>query len=86
MNIFADFGIYVLASLAPNLGFGDETGQAAYDTAAYNRSVAVINNLGRYTNTLGFFTGMALGDDRAHYVPPLAKVPRQLLLPLRAIF
>lgn len=51
MQMLANEGIYVLFSLTPYAFLG------AYDTAAYNYTKRVIDTVGIYSNTLGFYTG-----------------------------
>jgi hypothetical protein len=54
MEAFADAGIYVLAALVPPF-VNEPTPQSAWDTTAYNYSTAIIDNMGKYTNLLGFY-------------------------------
>ncbi|KAF2194180.1 carbohydrate-binding module family 43 protein [Zopfia rhizophila CBS 207.26] len=53
MEALADAGIYVLVRLLPYYLIKN---QIYYDTASYNYSMAIIDNMAKYTNTLGFYT------------------------------
>ena len=58
MNAFADAGIYVIADLpAPVNGSFIDRENPLWDDELYARYTSVIDAMGGYTNTLGFFAG-----------------------------
>lgn len=58
MAAFADAGIYVVADLAaPGLAITNSVDSWEWSVKLFDRYKAIIDDLGRYDNTLGFFAG-----------------------------
>ncbi|KAI0123994.1 Glucanosyltransferase-domain-containing protein [Xylariales sp. AK1849] len=56
MQLFSDAGIYVVSDMSdPSLSINRDT--PAWNVDLFDRYKGVIDNLGQYTNTIGFFAG-----------------------------
>lgn len=62
MNALANAGIYVISDLGePNLSINRQNAQ--WNEALYARYAAVVDNLAKYQNTLGFFAGNEVSNE-----------------------
>ena len=63
MSLLQDAGIYVIADLSePSLSINRN--EPEWNTEIYNRYTAVVDELAQYTNTLGFFAGNEVSNQR----------------------
>lgn len=80
MDVFQSHNIFVAVGLLPFEEFGSSIDplsrapQVAYDTTTYNRTKAVIENMGEYPNMFGFIVPLPRPDMEERRAIPLTKV------------